>query len=167
MWEAVADFVDGIYHRLGGAAGGGGQTAAPHSDADRCGVVRSDCGRTDPGRRARPLFMGRLSRVVRSAGSDKGRSHHWHVDVGVGGGIDMDGDAPRPLNTEEAKARLRAAARGLSLGPWVRQHSWRVLGLSLVGGFVVGRIRISALTRTMMMQRIVPLLLTVLVGRSK
>ena len=167
MWEAVADLTDGIYHCPGGAAGGGGQTAAPHRDAGRCGAVCSDCGRADAGRRAQPLFMGRLSRVGRSDGGGQGRSHHWHFDVGIGGGVDMDGDAPRPLSTEEAKARLRAAARGLSLGPWVRQHSWRVLGLSLVGGFVVGRMRISALTRTAMMQRIVPLLLTVLVSHRK
>ena len=62
----------------------------------------------------------------------------------------MDSDAPQPLSTEEAKARLRAAAQGLSLSAWMGRRTWRVLAVSLAGGFIVGRVRISDLTRTLM-----------------
>jgi hypothetical protein len=74
----------------------------------------------------------------------------------------MDSDTPRPLSTEEAKARLRSAAQGLGLSALMGRRTWRVLALSLIGGFIVGRLRFSELTRAVVMQRVTPLLLTVL-----
>lgn len=79
----------------------------------------------------------------------------------------MDRDTPHPLSTEEAKARLRAAAPGLSLGRWIGQRTWRVLTVSLAGGFIVGRLRFPAVTGALLMQRVAPLLLTVLIRRRK
>jgi hypothetical protein len=73
----------------------------------------------------------------------------------------MDRDTPRPLSPEEAKARLRAAARELTLSHLIGGHPWRVLAVALAGGFVVGRLRIPAMTGTFLMQRIVPLMFTV------
>lgn len=79
----------------------------------------------------------------------------------------MDRDTSRPLNPAEAKARLRAAAENISLSHWVGRYSWRVLAVALAGGFVFGRMRISTLTQTMMIQRIAPLLLTAWLQRRK
>lgn len=74
----------------------------------------------------------------------------------------MDSDTPRPLSPEEAKARLRAAAQGLGLSALIGRRTWRILAVSLIGGFIVGRLRVSELTRAVVMQRVTPLLLTLL-----
>ncbi len=79
----------------------------------------------------------------------------------------MDRDTSHPLTPEEAKARLRAAAQQLSLTTWMSRHTWRALALALAGGFVVGRLRVPVITGTLLMQRIAPLLLTVLLRRRK
>lgn len=79
----------------------------------------------------------------------------------------MDRDSSQPLSPEEAKARLRAAAQGLSLSKWMGRRTWRVLAVALAGGFIVGRVRVSALTQTMVMQRLAPILLTVLLRNKR
>ena len=79
----------------------------------------------------------------------------------------MDRDTPHPLTPEEAKARLRAAALQVSLTNWMGRRTWRVLGLALAGGFIVGRLRITATTGTLLMRRITPMLLTVLLQKRK
>jgi nitrate reductase NapE component len=79
----------------------------------------------------------------------------------------MDRDSSQPLSTEEAKARLRAAARELSLSHWLGRRTWSVLAVAVVGGFAVGRLRISVLSRTMLLQRVAPLLLAVMLRRNK
>lgn len=79
----------------------------------------------------------------------------------------MDRDTPHQISTEEAKARLRAAAQELSLGRWIGRRSWRVLAVSVAGGFIVGRLRLPAMTGALLMQRMAPLLLTVLLSRRR
>lgn len=79
----------------------------------------------------------------------------------------MDRDTSHPLSPAEAKARLRAAAQGLSLGDWMGRHTWSVLAAAAAGGFVVGRLRLSGVSGTMFMQRIAPLLLVVLLRRKR
>jgi hypothetical protein len=56
-------------------------------------------------------------------------------------GIDMGGDTFRPLSTEEAKARLRAAAQEASPTAWVRRHPLPALSVALLGGFLAARLR--------------------------
>ena len=79
----------------------------------------------------------------------------------------MDRDSSQPLSTQEAKARLRAAAQELSLSHWLGRRTWTVLAVALAGGFVVGRLRIPIITRALLLQRVAPLLLTVMLGRNK
>jgi len=79
----------------------------------------------------------------------------------------MDSDSSQPLSTQEAKARLRAAAQELSLSHWLARRTWTVLAVALAGGFVMGRLRISVLSRSMLMQRVAPLLLAVMLRRNK
>jgi hypothetical protein len=79
----------------------------------------------------------------------------------------MDRDSSQPISTEEAKARLRAAAQELSLSHWLGRRTWTVLAVALAGGFVVGRLRISVLSRALLMQRVAPLLLAVMLRRNK
>lgn len=79
----------------------------------------------------------------------------------------MDRDTHRPLSSEEAKARLRAAAQGVSLHDWMGRRTWRVLAAALAGGFVVGRLRITAMSGTVFLQRIAPLLLAIWLRRKK
>ena len=78
----------------------------------------------------------------------------------------MDRDTTPPLTPAEAKARLRAAAQQVSLTNWMSRRTWRVLALALAGGFVVGRLRVPAITGTLL-QRIAPVLLSVLLWRHK
>ena len=79
----------------------------------------------------------------------------------------MDRDPPNPLSPEEAKAKLREAARELSASHWIGRRTWSVLGVALAGGFVAGRLRVSAVTGALLMERIVPLLLTVWLSRKR
>jgi hypothetical protein len=79
----------------------------------------------------------------------------------------MDRDSSQPLSTQEAKARLRAAAQELSLSHWLSQRTWTVLAVALTGGFIVGRLRISVLSRALLLQRVAPLLLAVMLRRNK
>ena len=78
----------------------------------------------------------------------------------------MDRDTSHPLTPEEAKTRLRAAAQQVSLTNWMSRRTWRVLALALAGGFVVGRLRVPVITGSLL-QRIAPVLLTVLLRRRK
>ncbi|WKE65312.1 hypothetical protein PVT67_16855 [Gallaecimonas kandeliae] len=71
----------------------------------------------------------------------------------------MAGKSPHPLTPDEAKARLRQAADQASLGLWVGRHPWPVMAAALVGGFVVGRIGVTALARTPLARRFAPVLL--------
>lgn len=79
----------------------------------------------------------------------------------------MDSDTTHPLSPEEAKACLRAAAQQITLVDWMSQHTWRVLALSLAGGIIVGRLRVPIFAGSMMMQRLVPILLTVFLRNRK
>jgi len=79
----------------------------------------------------------------------------------------MDSNSLNPLSTEEAKARLRAAAADISLSHWIGRRTWSVLAVALVGGFVAGRVPIAGLSRAMLMQRIAPLLWTVWLRKGK
>ena len=79
----------------------------------------------------------------------------------------MDRDTTQPLSTEEAKARLRAAAQDLTLGHLLGQHTWKFLALSVAGGFVAGRIGITTISRTLLLQRFMPLALALLLNGTK
>ena len=76
----------------------------------------------------------------------------------------MDRDTAQPLTTEEAKARLRAAAQELTVGQLISRRTWTVLAVSVVGGFVAGRIGITTISRALVLQRFVPLALALLLG---
>lgn len=73
----------------------------------------------------------------------------------------MDGDTSKPLTTEQAKARLRAAAERASPGAWFERHHWRALGLAAAGGFLLSRTRLPMATGVLTSRWIVPLLLEV------
>ena len=79
----------------------------------------------------------------------------------------MDRDTSYPLSTGEAKARLRAVAQELALDHLVGRRVWQILAVALAGGFVFGRLRLTAMSGAMFMRRLVPLLLTVWLGIRK
>lgn len=79
----------------------------------------------------------------------------------------MDRDSTHSLSTEEAKANLRAASQELSLNHLIGRSTWSVLAVSMVGGFVAGRVRIPAMTGNLLMQRIAPLLIAVWLQKYK
>ena len=79
----------------------------------------------------------------------------------------MDSDSSHPLSTEEAKAKLRAASQELSLNHLIGRSTWSVLAVSMIGGFVVGRMRIPAMTGNLLMQRIAPLMIAVWLQKYK
>jgi len=68
------------------------------------------------------------------------------------------------LSIEEAKARLRTAARELTLGRLMGPRTWTILAVSVAGGFIAGRIGIITLSRTLLLQRFMPLALALLLG---
>jgi hypothetical protein len=73
----------------------------------------------------------------------------------------MDSDTPRPLTTEEAKARLRAAAEQASPSAWVRRHPLHALTVALLSGFVAARLRTPYVGGLLLAQKLVaPLLLS-------
>ena len=152
MWEAAADPTDGIYHCPGGSVGGGGQAVASYRDAHRRGAGDGGGGGDAGIRWSGLLSMGGLSGFSCPVRSGERGPHSRHFDVVLGGTDGMDRDSSQPLSPEEAKARLRAAAQGLSLSKWMGRRTWRVLAVALAGGFIVGRVRVSALTQTMVMQ---------------
>jgi hypothetical protein len=66
------------------------------------------------------------------------------------------------LTTEQAKARLRAAAEQASPSAWVRRHPLHALSIALLGGFVAGRLRAPSAGDLLLAQKLVaPLLLGV------
>lgn len=71
----------------------------------------------------------------------------------------MDRDTPQPLTTEQAKARLRAAAERASPTEWLYRHPWNALGLAVVGGFVISRMRLPQATSALTIQWLGPLLM--------
>jgi hypothetical protein len=79
----------------------------------------------------------------------------------------MDSNNDRPLTPEEAKARLRKAAQQVSLDRWVGQHPWQVLVGALIGGFIVGRVGVSAVARTIVARRVAPMLLTMVIPKKR
>ena len=79
----------------------------------------------------------------------------------------MDSDSSHSLSTEEAKAKLRAASQELSLNHLIGRSTWSVLAVSMIGGFVVGRMRIPAMTGNLLMQRIAPLMIAVWLQKYK
>lgn len=72
----------------------------------------------------------------------------------------MDSATPHPLTPEEAKAKLRAAAQNVSMTNWMSRRRWRLILISLAGGFIAGRLRIPIISSARIMQQIVPALLT-------
>ncbi len=68
------------------------------------------------------------------------------------------------LTTEEAKARLRAAAQNVTLGTWVGRNKWSLLAAAVAGGFVASRLRLPNLLSSVLIQRSLPLLLSGLLG---
>lgn len=74
---------------------------------------------------------------------------------------------PATLTTEEAKARLRAAAQNVTLGAWVSRNKWSLLTAAVAGGFIAARLRLPSLLGSVLIGRTVPLLLDILaVSRS-
>lgn len=65
----------------------------------------------------------------------------------------------RPMSTEEAKARLREAAKRASPTGYVQQHPIETVGLALVIGLLAGRTRISKTTTLMLAEQLLPLVI--------
>jgi hypothetical protein len=71
----------------------------------------------------------------------------------------MDSDTPGPLTTEQAKARLRAAAERASPSAWMQRHPLHALGVALAGGFIAGRLQTPYAGGLLLAQKLVyPLL---------
>lgn len=62
----------------------------------------------------------------------------------------MDRDTSQPLTTEEAKARLRAAAERASPVAWIKQRPWSSLATAAAMGFVISRMRLPLASGTML-----------------
>lgn len=64
----------------------------------------------------------------------------------------MDGNTSEPLSTEQAKARLRAAADHASPTAWFQRHTLKALGITVAGGFIIGRMHLptAALANTLL-----------------
>jgi hypothetical protein len=71
----------------------------------------------------------------------------------------MDRDTSQPLTTEQAKDRLRAAAEHASPAEWLHRHPWGTVGLAVVGGFVISRMRLPRATSALTIQWLGPLLM--------
>jgi hypothetical protein len=56
----------------------------------------------------------------------------------------MDRGETYPLDTEEAKARLRAATSPFSPRDWFLRRKWRLLGLAFATGYFAARLPASA-----------------------
>lgn len=69
---------------------------------------------------------------------------------------------PATLTTEEAKARLRAAAQNVTLGAWVSRNKWSLLTAAVAGGFIAARLRLPSLFGSVLIGRAVPLLWDIL-----
>lgn len=65
----------------------------------------------------------------------------------------MAGDTLRPLSTEEAKARLRAAAQQASPSSWVRRHPLPAVAVALVAGFAVARANVPRVGSLLLAQK--------------
>lgn len=79
----------------------------------------------------------------------------------------MDGDSskpltPEPLTTEQAKARLRAAAERASPSHWFERHQWGAIGLALAGGFILSRVRLPVLAGAVASRWAFPLLMGIM-----
>ena len=70
----------------------------------------------------------------------------------------MGRNTPQPLTTEQAKDRLRLAARHASPKIWFQHHPWETVVIALASGFVVSRLRMPANTSAMMTRVLAPLL---------
>lgn len=62
----------------------------------------------------------------------------------------MAGAAHRPLSVEQAKARLRAAAREASPLGWVSRHPAQALALAIAAGFLVARLPAAGVGQALM-----------------
>jgi hypothetical protein len=69
----------------------------------------------------------------------------------------MDPDPTEPLSLEEAKDRLRAAARDTGPAGWVRRHPREALALALLGGMALGNVPVA---RETLVQGLVRVLFT-------
>jgi len=68
----------------------------------------------------------------------------------------MDSDPSKPLSTDEAKARLRDAARRASPSGYVQQYPVQTLGLALVAGLLAGRLRLPGTMALTLAQQLLP-----------
>jgi hypothetical protein len=81
----------------------------------------------------------------------------------------MDGDTSKPLSklptkpltTEQAKARLRAAADQASPTAWFQRHPLNALGIAVAGGFIISRVRLPVAAGVLAIEWLGPLLLGV------
>lgn len=51
----------------------------------------------------------------------------------------MDRPADQPVTVDIAKARLREAAAGIGVRPWIRRHPVQAIIIAATSGFVIGR----------------------------
>jgi hypothetical protein len=77
----------------------------------------------------------------------------------------MDRNTSQPLTTEQAKARLRAAAERASPSEWLHRHPWNALALAVAGGFVISRMRLPMAASVLTTQWLGPMLLGVVARR--
>lgn len=83
--------------------------------------------------------------------------------------MDRDPHQPltAPLTTEEAKARLRAAAQSVTLGALMGKRTWPLLAAAVAGGFVAARLHLPQRLGPVLIRRAAPILLGALLGRKR
>lgn len=72
----------------------------------------------------------------------------------------------RPLTTDEAKARLRAAAQDVTLTSLIGKTSWLLIAAAVAGGFAAARLRLPSLLGSVLIQRAAPMLLSLFLGKK-
>ena len=70
----------------------------------------------------------------------------------------MDRNASQPLKPEEAKHRLREAARKLSPLGYVSEHPTQSLAIALLAGFISGRAKLPQALAFTLASEIAPML---------
>lgn len=73
----------------------------------------------------------------------------------------------KPRTTGEAKERLRAAARNVTLGAVINKRTWPLLLAALAGGYVAARLRLPAMVGSTVIRRAVPILLGALLASRR
>lgn len=79
----------------------------------------------------------------------------------------MASASPKPLTLQEAKEQLRTAGQRPSPTGWLQRHPLQFLALSLSCGFLAGNRRQSGVEASLMLQKLVPVIVSTLLFSRK